>query len=488
MSDTDNVVVTQSGNDGSVLSMFAVLAAVGAFVIAVISVIVVSTKAGGGGGEAAAAAPVAVTATEFKFTPGDLAVQQGGSLAITNGGSQVHNLEVKDGPKTADIAAGGTANLDLAALAVGSYEYFCNIPGHADSGMKGTLTISEGAPSGGSAAADTGSGVSDDAASHGGIDYQASDEVMTANLDAYLAANTGKTEPLTEGVGNEVLAPTTVEADGTMVFDLEAKIADWEVSPGKTVQAWTFNGMVPAPWIKVPYNTKVRFNFKNSLPSSSDIHWHGLDTPNDQDGVAPLTQEYVQPGETYVYEFTTTDRPQLGMYHPHNHGQIAIPNGMMGIFQVGDVPLPQAGNVGGFEIPADITVSQEIPMVLNDAGVIGLTLNGKSYPATAAVVQNVDTWTAMHYLNEGLLSHPMHLHGMPQLIVAKDGIPLDQPYWADTINVAPGERYTVLVHPTIENVGAWAFHCHILNHAENDDGLFGMVTAWVVPDPNAPAA
>jgi len=29
----------------------------------------------------------------------------------------------------------------------------------------------------------------------------------------------------------------------------------------------------------------------------------------------------------------------------------------------------------------------------------------------------------------------------------------------------------------------WAWHCHILTHAENDDGLFGMVTALLVDDP-----
>ena len=51
----------------------------------------------------------------------------------------------------------------------------------------------------------------------------------------------------------------------------------------------------------------------------------------------------------------------------------------------------------------------------------------------------------MHYFNEGLQIHPMHLHQFPQLVVAKDGIPLDSPYCADTVNVAPGERYSVLL-------------------------------------------
>ena len=49
---------------------------------------------------------------------------------------------------------------------------------------------------------------------------------------------------------------------------------------------------------------------------------------------------------------------------------------------------------------------------------------------------------------------------------------------ADTILVGPGERYSVLVHAT--DLGTWAWHCHILTHAESETGMFGMVTAMVV--------
>jgi manganese oxidase len=119
-------------------------------------------------------------------------------------------------------------------------------------------------------------------------------------------------------------------------------------------------------------------------------------------------------------------------------------------------------------------------MVLNDAGVIGLSLNGKSFPATEPYVVNKDDWFRVTYFNEGLQVHPMHLHGFPQLVVAKDGMALEAPYLADTVNVAPGERYTVLVKADLP--GAWVWHCHILNHAESADGLFGMVTAVMVEE------
>ena len=87
-------------------------------------------------------------------------------------------------------------------------------------------------------------------------------------------------------------------------------------------------------------------------------------------------------------------------------------------------------------------------MVLNDAGVIGLSLDGKSFPATTPIVADVGDWIRVTYFNEGLQVHPMHLHGFEQIVFAKDGEPLDQPYAADTILVAPGERYTVLFNPT----------------------------------------
>jgi manganese oxidase len=87
-------------------------------------------------------------------------------------------------------------------------------------------------------------------------------------------------------------------------------------------------------------------------------------------------------------------------------------------------------------------------------------------------------WIAIDYFSEGLMIHPMHLHGMDQIVVSKDGHTLEQPYLVDTLNIAPGERYTVLVNTT--EVGAWVFHCHILTHAEGPDGLFGMVTALIV--------
>ncbi len=420
---------------------------------------------GGDGGSALAAGPVPVELSEFALSPEVVTVPAGGSLAVTNEGSQIHNVMVEGTDLvTPDLATGESATLDLSSLAPGEYTILCHIPGHAEAGMTGTLVVAEG---GAVPAGDAGGH-----GSHGGADtdWEALDEAMMSSMAEFPAE--------TQGTGNVPLEPTILD-DGTKRFELTAEIVEWEVAPGEFVEGWTYNGMVPGPWIKVDVGDRIEVHVQNDLPMGTDVHWHGIKTPNSMDGVAPITQQLIRSGEDFTYAFTARNQ-SLGMYHAHHHGQMQVPNGMLGVIQIGDVPLPAGRTISGTAIPEDIAdrVAVEYPMVLNDAGTIGLSLNGKSFPATAPVVVDEGDWVLAHYLNEGLQIHPMHQHQFPQLVVAKDGIPLDNPYWADTINVAPGERYSVLMHA--DEAGVWVWHCHILNHVEREEGMFGMVTAMVV--------
>jgi len=272
----------------------------------------------------------------------------------------------------------------------------------------------------------------------------------------------------TAGHGGEPLAPV-VQADGTKEFDLTAKVVDWEVAPGKLVKAWTYNGVVPAPTIKVEVGDKVRVVLKNELPESTTLHFHGVRVPNSMDGVPPYTQDPIKPGATFTYEFTAVE-PAVGMYHSHHDAQVQVPNGMAGAFLIGDMPLPAS--------LAGANVVETVNMVLNDAGTIGLSLNGKSFPATEPYKLKVGQSMIVNYFNEGLTVHPMHLHQPKGYLIAKDGVPLTNPEPGDTFVVAPGERLTVLY--TATDPGVWAWHCHILSHAEGPQGMFGMVTALIV--------
>ena len=267
----------------------------------------------------------------------------------------------------------------------------------------------------------------------------------------------------TEGKGNQPFEPRIEK--GVKVYDLTAEEIQWEVEPGRKAKAWAYNQQVPGPQIRVREGDRVRVNLTNKLPESTVIHFHGLELPNNQDGVPFITQPPVKPGESYTYEFTV---PNAGshMYHSHHNAAFQVGMGLLGAFIV--EPRQRL---------ASQRVDVDYVMVLND-GSHGYTLNGKSFPATEPVVCKQGQTVRLRFMNEGMMIHPMHLHGMHMTVIAKDGWDQPAPWKCDTLNIAPGERWDVLVKAT--NPGTWAFHCHILPHAESEHGMFGMVTALVV--------
>jgi len=77
----------------------------------------------------------------------------------------------------------------------------------------------------------------------------------------------------------------------------------------------------------------VRVVLTNKLSQSTAIHFHGLELPNDQDGVPFIPQPPVKPGDSYTYEFTV---PNAGshMYHSHHNAAVQVGNGLLGAFIV----------------------------------------------------------------------------------------------------------------------------------------------------------
>lgn len=298
------------------------------------------------------------------------------------------------------------------------------------------------------------------------------DEEMNAHhregVEQFLA---NMENPITEGVG-AVDAEWTMDGD-TRVFELTCSEIEWEVTPGMKLPAFAYNGMVPGPTLRVKEGQPVRVIVKNELSQSTSVHWHGQMVPNNMDGVPFLTQEPIRPGETFVYEFVP--RPAgTHMYHSHHNSTEQVGKGLLGALIVE---------------PADPSVDpqydRDYMLILNDS-LGGYTLNGKGWPATQALVADLGERIRLRFFNEGQLIHPMHLHGMPMWVFARDGWPLPQPFMCDTLNIAPGERWDVIVEAELP--GVWVFHCHILSHAEGPTGMFGMVTALVVNDPNAAPA
>lgn len=273
----------------------------------------------------------------------------------------------------------------------------------------------------------------------------------------------------TQGMGGQ---PLEYEMDGDVkVFRLTAAITPWEWDTGEWVDAWTYNGVVPGPEIRVTEGDKVRIIVTNELPESTAVHWHGLIVPHDQDGVPFITQPPITPGHSFTYEFQIREGNHGShMYHSHSNSAHQVQMGLLGPFII----EPKNWD----DYPAFDT---EYTLILNEGPIAGYSINGKGFPATQPLLAKQGEKVLIRYMNEGAMNHPMHLHGMPQLVVATDGWVLPAPFMCDTVNVAPGQRIDVIVDAT--ELGVWAFHCHILSHAEGPHGMFGMVTALIVePD------
>jgi len=294
------------------------------------------------------------------------------------------------------------------------------------------------------------------------------DEMTADQMDAMHEASIKAFPAATAGRGGLPLA-FTMDGD-VKVFAVTCAETTWEFAPGKTVQALTYNGVVPGPEIRITEGDKIRLLVTNQMTQSTAVHFHGLVLPNNMDGVPFITQPPIKPGATFTYEFQArVGNAGSHMYHSHHNSTEQVTRGLLGPFII--EPKDKSTRPA-FDI--------EYTMVLNDGPIGGYSLNGKSFPATEPISAKKGQKLLIRYMNEGLMIHPMHLHGMPQQVIARDGYLLPQPYHCDTVDISPGQRTEVLVDCT--EVGTWAFHCHILAHAEGPTGMFGMVTVLSVTE------
>src|SRR5262245_55179068 len=120
---------------------------------------------------------------------------------------------------------------------------------------------------------------------------------------------------------------------GVKEFHLVAEPVVREIAPGMTAHLWGYNGSSPGPTIEAVEGDRVRIFVTNRLPEHTTVHWHGMLVPPGMDGIGGRTQRHIEPGKTFVYEFTLL-RSGTHMYHPHADEMTQMAMGMMGLFIV----------------------------------------------------------------------------------------------------------------------------------------------------------
>jgi nitrite reductase (NO-forming) len=254
-------------------------------------------------GAAAVVGKIEVTAFDMGFKPTAVTVDAPGRYAVTlnNTGAMPHDITFTDGTTTGYVDAGASKTVEVDVPAAG-ITFICSIPGHAQAGMQGGVTVKGAAPAASASA---------DPNDHGGP--------MPTND---VAADPNAPAPVTYDPTAPALLP-----GASHDIDLVIEEKTMTVAPGFVQAVWTFNGTVPGPVIRVKVGDTIRVHLKNpatnKLPHSVDFHASQV-AWNDE-----MTS--INPGEEKLYEWKA-DYAGVWMYHCGTNPALHhIANGMYGM-------------------------------------------------------------------------------------------------------------------------------------------------------------
>ena len=267
-------------------------------------------------------------------------------------------------------------------------------------------------------------------------------------------------------------------ADGDEI-DLEAGLVRRRIR-SRDVVMYGFNGQYPGPLLHVPQATTITVDFTNSIAWPTTIHWHGLRLDNGSDGVPGVTQDPVEPGETFRYEIHFED-PGLYWYHPHHREDILKDLGLYGnmLVEPGAPDYYAPADREAFLMLDDVLMTEGAPMPFGRErsthsfmGRFGnlMLVNGEpDYEMDAAAgevvrlyltnVSNTRTFNLSFATEDGLA---------PRMkVVGADVGAFEREEWVKSIVLSPAERY--IVHVRFDEAGRYA----MLNRVQGIDHLGG---------------
>jgi len=231
---------------------------------------------------------------------------------------------------------------------------------------------------------------------------------------------------------------------------------------------------IPGPTLVYTEGDSVELKLRNMSQSASHtIHLHGLDVDQWNDGVPHLSFE-VGHNETESYYFKAP-HPGTYLYHCHVTSSLHVQAGMYGMLII----KPQNANEtwdGGFTFDKEYAwMTSEIDTIWHTDSIINAPhdtttimrilpdynpqyffVNGRaeyqlSDTNVAAITSKANEIVLLRLANIGYFGNrlifPTQLNAK---IISSDGRPLPNVESSDTLEILPGERYQVLLQPTIE--------------------------------------
>ena len=187
----------------------------------------------------------------------------------------------------------------------------------------------------------------------------------------------------------------------------------------------TINGTSPGPTLRVTQGDLVEVTLLNEdITDGTTIHWHGIDVPNAMDGVAGVTQDAVEPGDTFTYRFRA-DQVGTYWYHAHQVSHEQVRQGMLGALVI-EPRRPDKG------------VRDEVA-VLHRYGSTP-TLNGAE--GTQTVDARPGDEVRVRVVNTDNALMPIWVTGAPYRVLAVDGTDVHEPGEVrdDAVKLTAGAR------------------------------------------------
>jgi len=253
---------------------------------------------------------------------------------------------------------------------------------------------------------------------------------------------------------------------GVKVFHLTAEPVKQTIIPGRVFDLWGFNGSAPGPTIQANEGDRVRIVFENRLPEPTGIHWHGLELPNEMDGVPGIGQNPVMPGERFVYEFPLQQNGTF-FYHPHMAMQEMV--GMLGGFIIHPKTAysPRVDKdyliaLQEYAVLPNSTIPNSMNMEFN-----WLTFNGKAGPAATPLIIRHGERVRVRIINLGMDHHPIHLHGFTFWETGREGARQPEAIWTRGNTTLVGVAQARDIEFVANRIGEWMLHCHLPHHMMN---------------------
>jgi manganese oxidase len=271
--------------------------------------------------------------------------------------------------------------------------------------------------------------------------------------------------------------------NGVKVFDIRVEHVRTELIPGRVMDGWGFNGSIPGPTIQVTEGDRVRLNVENRLPEPFSMHWHGLEIPNDMDGMPGISQDAILPNGRFVYEFTLK---QNGTFFYHSHMAMQEMMGLIGLFIIHPrrAHTPRVDRDFGlilqeWALLPNNTIPNSLAMEFN-----WLTMNGKAGPATTPLIVKLGERVRIRVVNLGMDHHPMHMHGHQFYVTGTEAGRIRTTAVIPENTVLVGVAQARDIEFVADNAGDWHFHCHLPHHMMNQ--MASMVGPLMMTHANAP--